>query len=99
MNDLFEDLGGIEILADDFLVIRFGINIEKATKKSQRTPAIAFIERCEERNIVLHAKKLCLQQTNVPFIGHVTTAHGLAVNPAKVKAITEMQALENWAGV
>ena len=42
---------------------------------------------------------LCLQQTEVPFIGHVTIAHGLAVDPAKVKAITEMPAPENRVGV
>ena len=98
MNDLIEGLKGIEVIADDFLVIGFGDNVEQATKNHDEH-LLAFIQRCEERNIVLNAEKLCLWQTEVPFIGHVTTAHGLAVDPAKVKAITEMPAPENRAGV
>ena len=98
MNDLIEGLKGIEVIADDFLVIGFGDNVEQATKNHDEH-LLAFIQRCEERNVVLNAEKLCLRQTEVPFIGLVTTAHGLAVDPAKVKVITEMPAPENRAGV
>ena len=48
---------------------------------------------------MLNAQKLCLRETEVPFIGHVTTAKGLCVDPAKVQAIMEMPAPNDKAGV
>ena len=44
------DLKGIEVIADDFLVIGFGDNVEQATKNHDEH-LLAFIQRCEERNI------------------------------------------------
>ena len=52
MNDLIEGLKGIEVIADDFLVIGFGDNVEQATKNHDEH-LLAFIQRCEERSIVL----------------------------------------------
>ena len=48
---------------------------------------------------MLNMQKLCLRETEVPFIGHVTTAKGLCVDTAKVQAIMEMPAPTDKAGV
>ena len=43
--------------------------------------------------------KLHLRHTEVPFIGHVATDQGLRIDPAKVRAIIEMPAPTDKAGV
>ena len=55
---------------------------------------VKFLERCKERG-----DKLNLRQMEVTFIGHVTTDQGLRVDPAKVRAIIEMPAPTDKAGV
>ena len=48
---------------------------------------------------MLNAEKLHLRQASVPFIGHVATDTGLKPDQAKVKAISEMPAPKDVAGV
>ena len=48
---------------------------------------------------MLNADKLHLRQTSVPFIGHVATDEGLKPDQAKVKAIADMPAPTDVAGV
>ena len=43
--------------------------------------------------------KFTLQQKEVPFIGHTATDEGLRVDHAKVRAIVEMPAPKDKAGV
>ncbi len=43
-----------------------------------------------EANLKLKPTKCCLIQTEVPFLGHIVSRQGLAVDPAKTKAV------ENW---
>ena len=89
MHELIEDLHGVEVIADDFMVVGFGDNEEQATK-SHDTNLESFMKRCEEKGIHLNAEKAQLRKHKVPFIGHIATGEGLQVYPAKVKAICEM---------
>ena len=98
MHELIEGLKGIEVVADDFIVVGYGDTMEEANRNHDNT-LMAFLERCRERNVKLNIDKLTLREREVPFIGHVATDKGLRVDPAKVRAITEMPAPTDKAGV
>ena len=98
MHELVEDLEGIEVVADDFVVVGFGESQEEASK-SYDAHLSTFLKRCEERNLKLNEEKLKLRQTEVPFIGHVATAEGLRVDLHKVQAIQEMPPPTDVTGV
>ena len=89
MHELIEGLRGTEVVADDFLTVGFGETHEEAVRDHDAN-LLAFLQRCEERGIVLNSNKLRLRQTEVPYIGHLTTDQGLQVDPKKVRAITDM---------
>ena len=98
MHELIEGLTGIEVVADDFIVVGYGDTAEEANRNHDNT-LFAFLERCRERNVKLNIDKLTLREKEVPFIGHVATDKGLRVDPAKVRAITDMPAPTDKAGV
>ena len=58
-----------------------------------------FLERCKEQGVKLNTDKHNPRMTEVPFIGHIATDKGLRVDPAKVRAISEMPASTDKAGV
>ena len=89
MHEVAEGLNGVEVVADDFVVVGFGDTVEEATIDHDQNLQ-AFLQRCEERSLKLNDKKLKLRRPEVPFIGHVATADGLCVDPYKVQAIMEM---------
>ena len=89
MHEIIEGLKGVEVVADDFVVVGFGDSIEEATTDHDKNLE-SFLRRCVERNLKLNVKKLKLRLQEVPFIGHVATSEGLRVDPHKVKAIQEM---------
>ena len=98
MHQLIEDLDGIEVIADDFMIYGRGKTDEEAVADHD-DKLHAFLKRCEDRNVVLCEEKFKLRQSELPFIGHVVTADGLKPCPVKVKAITEMPAPTNVAGI
>lgn len=98
MHELIEGLSGIEVIADDFIVVGYGETDEEADLDHDKA-LISFLERCKERYIKLNADKLKLRLKEVPFIGHVATDAGLRVDPSKVRAISEMPSPTDKAGV
>lgn len=98
MHELIEGMSNIEVVADDFVVVGFGQTHEEATRDHDATLK-AFLELCESRGLKLNIDKLELRRTEVPFIGHVATGEGIRVDPAKVKAIRDMPAPTDKAGV
>ena len=98
MNELIEGLKGVEVIADDFVVVGYGASSEAAVKDHDRN-LVAFLERCDTRGVRMNADKVKLRMTEVPFIGHVATDKGLCADPAKVRAIIEMPPPENVASV
>ena len=98
MHEMIEGLEGVEVVADDFVVVGFGSTQDEASK-SHDAHLEAFLKRCEEKNLRLNDGKLQLRQTEVSFIGHVATAEGLCMDPHKVQAIVEMPPPTDVAGV
>ena len=98
MHELIEGLSGIEVIADDFIVVGCGDTLEQATLDHD-TNLATFLERCEERHLKLNINKIQLRLPQVPFIGHVATPQGLQVDPHKVQAIMKMPSLEDVAAV
>ena len=98
MQELIEGLNGIEVIADDFLVVGYRDSLQAASKDYDKSLS-AFLQRCEERGIRLNADKLQLRMREVPFICHVATSEGLRADPAKVRGIREMPRPEDVAGV
>lgn len=102
MHELIEGLTGVEVVADDFIVVGFGDTREKAVKdlgKGKGKNLDEFLGRCAEKDIQLNNSKV-LRKTEVPFIGHVATDQGLRVDPTKVQAIKEARchSPQMWLG-
>ena len=93
MHELIEGLNGVEVIADDFVVVGCGDSLQAASKDHDKSLSV-FLQRCEERGV--HLK---LRMREVPFISHVATSEGLRADPAKVRPIREMPRPENVAGV
>ena len=98
MHEVIEGLVQVEVVADDFVVVDRGINLEEATRDHDQK-LIAFLQRCEERGLKLNSEKLTLRQTEVAFIGNVASGDGLRVDLAKVKAVLEMLAPTDRTGI
>ena len=98
MHQLIEGLQGVEVVADDFVVIGFGDTLEEAVKDHDQN-LDAVLRRCAARGIKLNSSKVRLRRQEVPFIGHVTTDKGLRADPTKVQAITQMPRPTDVAGV
>ena len=98
MHELIEGLQGVEVVADDFVTIGCGDNMEAAVKDHDKNLE-AFLQRCENAGIKLNPEKIKLRMKEVPFIGHVATEKGLCVDPDKVRAICEMPPPQNVAAV
>ena len=98
MHELIEGLHGVEVIADDFVVVGFGHTHLEAVHDHDKN-LVTFLQRCEAQGIVLNTDKFAVRQKEVPFIGHIATDEGLCVDPAKVRAIIEMPAPTDKAGV
>ena len=98
IHELIEGLQGVEVVADDFVVVGFGDTVQEATRDHDRNLE-AFLHRCAAKGVKLNSDKIKLRQSEVPFIGHIATSKGLRADPNKVKAITEMPRPTDVAGV
>ena len=72
MHELIEGLNGIEVVADDFIVVGYGEMYEEALCDHDRN-LLAFLERCDKRNVRLNPEKIKLRQSEVLFIRHVAS--------------------------
>jgi len=98
MCEVVEGLKGLEIVADDLVVVGFGDTDEEAAKDHDRNLE-ATLQHCKERNIKLNEKKMRLQLKEVPFTCIRLTQEGLSVDPNKVQAILDMPLLKDVAAV
>ena len=94
MHQLIEGLTGIEVIADDFLVCGYGDNMEEALA-SHDTNLHKFLQRARARGLKLNLDKVKLRLSSIPFIGHLLTGKGLALDPDKVTAIAKMPTPRN----
>ena len=89
MHKFVEDLEGVEVIADDFLIAGFGATdteVNASLEKNER----AFLLKCREWNLKLNKTKFKRAQTEVRFVGHLLTLEGLKADPSKVETILKM---------
>ena len=98
ISQLIEGLQGVEVVADDLVVVGFGDTLEEAIPDHGRN-LDAFLRRCLDRGVKLNSSKVQLRKHEVPFIGHVATNKGLRGDPTKIQAITHMPRPTDVAGV
>ena len=98
MHELIESLTGVEVVADDFVVV-VGENTSEIEAQDHDRNLEALLFRCKDRGVKLNADKIKLRLSKVPFMGHVATAEGQCADLAKVQAITEMPPPKDVKGV
>lgn len=62
MHEFVEDLQGVEVIADDFLIAGFGnteIEVNQSLERNERT----FLEKCRQWNLKLNRAKVRRQQS------------------------------------
>jgi len=75
MHEIIEGLQGVEVVADDFLVVGRGETSEAANRDHDKI-LDAFLQRCMARGVRLNPDKIKLRVSEVPFIGHRATSEG-----------------------
>ena len=98
MHELIEGLHGIEVVADDFVIVGYGNTVDEANVDHDKRRH-SFLQRCEERGVKLNVDKFKIRQEEVRFIGHVATSARLGIDPTKVKAIVDMPNTTDVPGV
>ena len=89
MHNFVEDLEGVEVITDGFLIAGFGTTEEEVVR-SLTWNERAFLEKCREWQLKLNRSKVKHQPTSVRFMGHLLTSEGLKADPDKVRAILDM---------
>ena len=82
MDQMVEDLDGVEVIMDDVIVAGDETTHDERLQK--------FLERASKKGLKLNKEKCKIRQREVPYVGHLLTADGLKIDPQKVKAIDEM---------
>ena len=72
MRENIGGLKGVEVIADDFVVVGYG-DTPAEWQEDHNKNVVAFLDRCRERNMKLNKNKAGLRQQEVPFIGHILT--------------------------
>ena len=80
MNELFNDLEGVEIIMDDILV-------HAPTMKLHNQRLEKVLLRCHEKNLKLNPRKTKLCAPEVEYVGHKLTAEGVKISEEKVKTV------------
>ncbi|CAL8130302.1 unnamed protein product [Orchesella dallaii] len=89
MHELAEGLKGVEVIADDFLIVGCGDEQDEANRDHDRN-LIALLERARQKNLKLNAKKMRIKLTELQYMGHVLTPNGVKMDPRKMEAILKM---------
>ena len=85
-QEVLEGLHGIEVIADNILVMGRGKTHSEAVKDHDRNiPAL--LERARDRNLKLNKSKMKLRLTEVPYMGHLLTADSLKPDDEKINAV------------
>ena len=104
MREHTEGLKGVEVIADDFVMVGFG-NTPDDWQTDHDRNVRTFLDRCCERNLKLNKRKSRLRQQEIPFIGPILTPEGLKPDPHKVAPIvgmpdpTDVQSLRRFLGM
>ena len=90
--EVLGDLKGVVVIADDIII--HGETQEEHDRNLEK-----FLQRCREVGIRLNKTKFQTGLNSVDFMGHQVTPTGMKPDPEKVRAILDMEAPEDVAGV
>ena len=86
---VLQGLHGVEVIADDILVFGCG-DTDEECQRDHDANLEHLLQRAREQNLKLNKIKLKLCLSEVSYMGHRLTKHGLSPDPTKVKAISDM---------
>ena len=89
IHELIEGLQGVEVVADDFVMVGCGNTLQDAVTDHDQNLGV-FLQRCAARGLKLNSNKVQLRKQEVTFIGHMAMDKGFRADPAKVHAIFGM---------
>ena len=92
MFEIFGDLPGTDVIADDILVFGSGETMEEAMADHDSN-LIRF-----GKDVKFKKEKMKLRQDSVRYMGHLLTADGLKADPEKVKAVVNIPKPANVKG-
>ena len=98
LHQALEGLEGVMAIADDILVYGNGASHSEAVEDHDRK-LLCLLERCRNVGLKLNMEKMKLRQTEVNYMGHIFTPHGMKADPDKIKAVKNMPAPEDRKGV
>ena len=98
MKEIIEDLEGVEVIADDFLIIGYGETDQEASSNHDNNLK-AFLKTCRKNNLKLNWEKIKWKKIEVQYIGHTTTSRGLKPVDGKISAIQKMPTQIDKTGV
>jgi len=97
-HEIIEDLPGVDVIADDYLIYGCGDTDEEAAADHDRN-LIKFLDRARQVNLKINKKKARLRLKEVSYMGHLITAEGLKPSSEKIKAIIAMPRPDNKTAV
>ena len=89
MCEIFGDLPGTEVIADDILIFGSRETMEEAIADHDSN-LIRVLECACMKGVKFNKEKMKLRQDSVRYMGHLLTADGLKADPEKVKAVLNM---------
>ena len=89
LHGVLDGLEGVFCIADDIVVVGVGATMEEANKPHEGRLQ-APLQRCKEKKTTLNKQKFVLRQHEIVFMGHRISAAGISIDPALIKAITDM---------
>jgi hypothetical protein len=97
-HEIVEDLHGVEVIADDYLIYGSGSTDEEASADHDKN-LIRFMERARKVNLKINQQKMKFKMKSVSYMGHLITAGGLQASPEKIRAIIDLPMPENKKAV
>lgn len=98
VSQALDGLEGILNITGEILLYGVGDTKDEA-RCDHNLKLEALLPRCRECGIALKKNKLTLRITEVPFMGHLFTKHGLKIDADKAKAVLEMPRPKDVEGV
>jgi len=98
MHEFAEDLNGVEVVVDDFLITGSDDTMEEALVDHDSNLR-KMLEKAREANLKLNREKTRLRLKEVRFIEHLLTKDGIKIDPRKHDAIMKMPKPEDASAV
>ena len=84
LDAIFIGMEGVIGIADDMIIAG------KDEMEHDRS-FLAFMEKCMENNLTLNSEKIQFKQSQVSFVGHIWSKHGISPDPKKIQALKHME--------